>query len=175
MSTLTRGDVVSEQGDDAPPSARSAARSAESAARQLVEGDFLDLLFDKVDAGELRLTGEGGFIPTMIKAVLERGLQVELAEHLGYDKGGPAGRGSPNVRNGSTPKTIQSELGRLGLEIPRDRAGSFDPRLIPKGSRRVGGGLDEMIISLYAGGMTVRDIESRLPPGGTGRRQRLPG
>lgn len=163
MSTMTSMDILSDQGEgESPPRREPATQPAKSVSQQLVEGDFLDLLFDKVDAGELQLTGEGGFIPTMIKAVLERGLQVELAQHLGYDKGDRAGRGSPNVRNGSTPKTIQSEVGPLGLEIPRDRAGSFDPRLVPKGSRRVGGGLDEMIISLYAGGMTVRDIESHL-------------
>ena len=92
----------------------------------------------------------------MIKAVLERGLQVELAEHLGYDRGDPAGRGSPNMRNGSSGTTIQSELGPLGLQIPRDRAGSFEPRLVPKGSRRIGGGLDEMIISLYAVAVLLR-------------------
>lgn len=66
------------------------------------------------------------------------------------------------MRNASTPKTVASEVGPPGLDIPRDRAGSFEPRLVPKGSRRVGGGLDEMIVSLYAGGMTVRDIESHL-------------
>ena len=164
MSTLTSMDVVNDQVEDGapPPFVRPEAKSGKTVAQQIVEGDFLDLLFDKVDAGELRLTGEGGFIPEMIKAVLERGLQVELGEHLGYDKGDPAGRGSPNMRNGSTSKTIQSELGPLGLAIPRDRAGSFEPRLVPKGSRRVGGGLDEMILSLYAGGMTARDIESHL-------------
>lgn len=164
MSTMTDMDVANGP-DEGPPPARKTAppsKAAKSAAQQLVDGDFLDLLFAKVDAGELQLTGEDGFIPTMIKAVLERGLQVELADHLGYDKGDPAGRGSPNMRNGSTPKTIQSEVGPLGLDIPRDRVGSFDPRLVPKGSRRIGGGLDEMIISLYAGGMTVRDIESHL-------------
>ena len=164
MSTMTSMDGVNDrvEGDAPPPFTRPEARLGKSVAEQLVEGDFLDLLFDKVDAGELQLTGEGGFIPAMIKAVLERGLQVELAEHLGYDKGDPAGRGSSNMRNGSTGKTIQSEVGQLGLEVPRDRLGSFNPRLVPKGARRVGGGLDEMIISLYAGGMTVRDIESHL-------------
>ncbi len=163
MSTLTGMDVVSDP-DEGPPQARQAppSRAVTAPARQLMDGDFLDLLFDKVDAGELQLTGEGGFIPTMIKAVLERGLQVELADHLGYDKGDRAGWGSPNMRNGNTAKTIQSEVGPLPLEVPRDRAGSFEPRLVPKGSRRIGGGLDEMIISLYAGGMTVRDIESHL-------------
>ena len=94
----------------------------------------------------------------MIKAVLERGLRVELADHLGYEKGDLAGRGGSNHRNGTTPKTVISEVGTMGLDVPRDRAGSFEPRLVPKGSRRLGGGLDEMIVSLYAGGMTVRDI-----------------
>ena len=70
-------------------------------------------------------------------------------------------RGSPNSRNGSTPKTLAAEVGAIGLDTPRDRAGSFEPRLVPKGARRAGG-LDEMIVSLYAGGMTVRDIQHHL-------------
>ena len=136
--------------------------SAERAAlEQLVEAGLLDELMAKVDAGDLQLTGEGGFLPEMIKAVLERGLKAELTEHLGYEKGDVAGRGSPNARNGSTPKTLATEVGEVDLDTPRDRDGSFEPRLVPKGSRRVGG-LDEMIISLYAGGMTVRDIQAHL-------------
>ena len=137
-------------------------RSVEQAAvDELVETGLLDELMSRVDAGEVQLTGEGGFLPAMIKAVLERGLQAELSEHLGYEKGDPAGRGSPNARNGSTPKTLATEVGGVALDTPRDRAGSFEPRLVPKGARRVGG-LDEMIISLYAGGMTVRDIQAHL-------------
>jgi putative transposase len=107
------------------------------------------------------LTGEGGFLPELVKAVLERGLAVELDDHLGYAKGDPAGRGSPNSRNGFTPKTLQTEVGQVPLDVPRDRNGSFDPRLVPKGSRR-SGGLTDMIVSLYAGGMTVRDIQHHL-------------
>jgi putative transposase len=107
----------------------------------------------------LQLTGEGGFLPEMIKRVLERGLQAELTGHLGYAKHERAGGG--NARNGSTPKTVATEVGDVPLAVPRDRAGSFEPRLVPKGQRRVGG-LDEMIISLYAGGMTVRDIQHHL-------------
>lgn len=128
---------------------------------QLVDAGMLDELMSRVDAGDLQLTGEGGFLPGLIKAVLERGLQAELTGHLGYEKGDPAGRGSPNSRNGSTPKTIATEVGDVGLDTPRDRAGTFEPRLVPKGARRLGG-LDEMIISLYAGGMTVRDIQAHL-------------
>ena len=80
---------------------KKAAKSAEQeAVDQAVEAGLLDEVMARVDAGELQLTGEGGFLPSMIKAVLERGLQAELTEHLGYDKGDPAGRGSPNSRNG---------------------------------------------------------------------------
>ena len=137
-------------------------RTAEEAAvDQLVDAGLLDALMARVDAGELQLTGEGGFLPGLIKAVLERGLAEELTDHLGYEKGDPAGRGSPNSRNGSTPKTLATEVGDVELATPRDRAGTFEPRLVPKGARRVGG-LDEMIISLYAGGMTVRDIQAHL-------------
>lgn len=137
-------------------------RSAEEAAvEQLVDAGLLDELMDRVDAGGLQLTGEGGFLPGLIKAVLERGLAAELTEHVGYEKGDPAGRGSPNSRNGFTPKTVATEVGDVGLDTPRDRDGSFEPRLVPKGARRVGG-LDEMIISLYAGGMTIRDIQAHL-------------
>ena len=141
---------------------KSVERSAERAAvEQLVEAGLLDELMSRVDAGDVELTGEGGVLPEMIKAVLERGLQAELTGHLGYEKGDPAGRGSGNSRNGTTPKTVATEVGDVGLGTPRDPAGTFEPRLVPKGSRRVGG-LDEMIISLYAGGMTVRGIQAHL-------------
>jgi putative transposase len=146
--------VVHDQQDGASGSAR-------DAVNELVEAGLLDRLMEQVESGGLALTGEGGFLPEMIKAVLERGLQAELSGHLGYEKGDPAGRGSPNSRNGSTPKTLATEVGQVALNTPRDRAGSFEPRLVPKGSRRAGG-LDEMIISLYAGGMTVRDIQHHL-------------
>jgi putative transposase len=134
---------------------------ARGAVEELVDAGLLDELMAKIDAGDLQLTGEGGFLPEMIKAVLERGLAAELTEHLGYEKGDPAGRGSPNSRNGSTPKTLATEVGEVALATPRDRAGTFEPRLVPKGARRAGG-LDDMIISLYAGGMTVRDIQHHL-------------
>ena len=121
----------------------------------------VDELLAQIDTGEVVLTGEGGLLPGLIKLALERGLAAELTDHLGYEKGDPVGRALPNARNGSTPKTVQTEAGPVPLEVPRDREGSFTPRLVPKGQRRIGG-LDDMIISLYAGGMTLRDIQFHL-------------
>ena len=130
-------------------------------AAQMAASGALDDVFAKIDAGELELTGDGGFIPGLIKAALERGLQAELSGHLGYEKGAPEASLFANSRNGFTSKTLASQVGDIDLDVPRDRDGSFIPRLVPKGSRRLGG-LDEMIISLYAGGMTVRDIQHHL-------------
>lgn len=135
--------------------------SGADAVEALKSAGVLDDVLARIDAGQLQLTGQGGFLPEMVKAVLERGLAAELTDHLGYEKGDPVGRQLPNARNGSTPKTVASEVGDVDLAIPRDREGSFRPTLVPKGSRRLGG-LDDMIISLYAGGMTIRDIQHHL-------------
>jgi putative transposase len=136
-------------------------QSGSEALDELREAGGLDELFAKIDAGEVQLTGDGGFVPGLIKAALERGLAVELTDHVGYEKGDPDARHFPNSRNGSTPKTVASEIGDIDLDVPRDRAGSFEPQLVPKGARRLGG-LDDVIISLYAGGMTIRDIQHHL-------------
>jgi putative transposase len=129
--------------------------------RLLADDAWLDELIDRADEGGVALTGPGGFLPELVKAVLERGLATELTDYLGYEKGDPAGIGTPNSRNGSTPKTVQTEVGPVGLDVPRDRNSSFEPRLVPKRERRLHG-LDDVIISLYAGGMTVRDIQLHL-------------
>ena len=84
-----------------------------------------------------------------------------MTEHLGYEKGSPDASAFPNSRNGSTPKTVGTQVGEVDLEVPRDREGSSTPRLVPKGSLRLGV-LDEILISLCAGGMTVAG--HRLPP-----------
>src|SRR5918993_6003765 len=136
-------------------------RPAQEAVDRLLDQGFLDELMDRVDEGGVQLTGEGGFLPELVKRVLEAGLQAELTGHLGYEKHDPAGNGSGNSRNGFTGKRLGTEVGDLELATPRDRNGTFDPRLVPKGQRRVGG-LTDMIISLYSGGMTVRDIQSHL-------------
>ena len=94
----------------------------------------------------------------LVKAVLERALEAELTAHLGYPRHDPSGHRSGNSRNGTISKKVQTGIGPAGIEVPRDRAGDFEPRLVPKRSGRVSGGLDDMIISLYAHGMSVRDI-----------------
>lgn len=114
-----------------------------------------DELMGQIDRGEIQLDGKEGFIQQIIRAGLERGLSTKLTEHLGYEKHAAQGRGTGNSRNGSYPKTVATVGGDIDLAMPRDRAGTFVPTLVPKGSRRTGG-LDEMIISLYAGGMTIR-------------------
>ena len=129
--------------------------------RELFSDDLVDELLARAGERGVALTGKGGFLPEMIKSVLERGMDAELTSHLGYDRGDRSGHGSGNSRNGTTPKTVGTEVGDITLDQPRDRASSFGSALVPKGARRLGG-LEDMIISLYAGGMTVRDIQHHL-------------
>lgn len=97
----------------------------------------------------------------MTKAVLERALQAEMTDHLGYDVGDPAGHGTGNSRNGRSVKTVSTRNGPVDIEVPRDRNGSFEPTIVPKRARRIGN-IDETILSLYSRGMTTRDIEAHL-------------
>jgi putative transposase len=94
---------------------------------ELIEAGVFDELLERIDERGLQLTGEGGFLPEMIKAVLERGLQAELTDHLGYERGDRAGWGSPNSRNGSTPKTVATEVGDVGLAARAARIESVTP------------------------------------------------
>ena len=107
------------------------------------------------------LTGAEGLFKQLKKALIERALGAELSDHLGYEKGDPAGRGSGNSRNGTSAKTILTEDGEIDIAVPRDRAGSFEPLLIAKGQTRFDG-FDDKILSLYARGMTVREIQGHL-------------
>jgi putative transposase len=149
------GDASSHYDGENPPSA-----AAALPLRELIDDRLLDALLErsKDHAGGLRLTGEGSMLGELVKAVLERALAAELTAHLGYERHEKAGRNGSNSRNGIIAKKVQTGIGPVGLEVPRDRAGTFDPILVPKRSGRISGGLDDMIISLYAHGMTVRDI-----------------
>lgn len=135
-------------------------RRAREGAERLKASGALDGLFEQMDAG-VPLTGKDGLLAEVVKAALERGLETELTDHVGYERGDAEASSFANSRNGSFPKTVSTEVGDVQLDIPRDRLGTFVPQLIPKGARQVGG-LPEMIISLYAGGMTVRDIGHHL-------------
>jgi putative transposase len=128
--------------------------------RELIDDRLLDALLarSRDEAGGLRLTGEGSMLGELVKAVLERALGAELTAHLGYERHHPAGHNTGNSRNGTISKQVQTGIGPVPLEVPRDRNGSFEPLLVPKRSGRISGGLDDMIISLYAHGMSVRDI-----------------
>jgi transposase-like protein len=107
------------------------------------------------------ITGPGGLLSQLAGRVLNAALEGELTDHLGYPPGQAPPGGAGNHRNGSTPKTVQTELGPVNVKTPRDRQGTFDPRLVAKRQTRVAG-LDDKILDLYAGGMTVRDIEAHL-------------
>src|ERR1700722_11191252 len=108
-----------------------------------------------------QITGPGGVLTQLAGRVIETALEGELTEHLGYPAGQAPRGGASNHRNGSTPKTVQTELGPVALKTPRDRAGTCEPQLVAKRQTRLAG-LDEKILGLYAGGMSVRDIESHL-------------
>ena len=107
------------------------------------------------------LIGENGLLKQLTKLLVEKALDAELTEHLGHDRHQSVANASGNTRNGKSKKTLKGEFGELPIEVPRDRHGSFEPQLIPKHQTRWNG-FDDKIISLYARGMTVREIQAHL-------------
>lgn len=107
------------------------------------------------------ITGENGLLKQLSKAVLERALEGEMTHHLGYEKNGKEQKSSNNRRNGKSSKTLKTKDGELSIVIPRDRNGRFVPMIVPKHQRRFDG-FDAKIISMYARGMTVREIQGHL-------------
>jgi putative transposase len=108
-----------------------------------------------------QIVGENGLLKQLTKAILERAMQAEMTEHLGYDKHDPVGYNSGNSRNGKSRKKIQGDFGEIEIETPRDRNASFEPKIVPKGETRFSG-FDDKILSLYARGMTTRDIQAHV-------------
>ena len=127
----------------------------------LVDAELADELLARAQRDGTELLGPDGLLSQVTKAVLERALAEEMTEHLGYDKHDPAGRGSGNSRNGVTGKRLLTEIGGIDLQVPRDRAGSFDPQIVRKGQTRLDG-FNDRIIALYARGLTTRDIRAHL-------------
>ncbi|WP_145737879.1 IS256 family transposase [Saccharopolyspora dendranthemae] len=118
-------------------------------------------LIERAQAEGVSLVGPDGLLAGVTRTVLQTALEAEMTEHLGYDKGDPAGRGAGNHRNGSSAKTVRTEVGPVPIEVPRDRRGEFEPQIVPKHARRIQG-FDEAIISLYAKGLTTGEIQAHL-------------
>jgi len=107
------------------------------------------------------IIGENGLLKQLTKALLERAMQAEMTDHLGYEKHDPVGHNSGNSRNGATTKTLKGEFGEMPLETPRDRNGSYEPKIVAKGQTRWTG-FDDKIISMYSRGMSTREIQGHL-------------
>jgi transposase-like protein len=122
--------------------------------------ELAEQLVAQAKAAGVSLTGPGGLLTGLTRQVLETALNVEMSEHLGHEHGEPAGSGR-NVRNGYSAKTVRTEVGDVRIKVPRDRAGSFEPVMVPKHARHLSG-FDEAVISLYAKGMTTGDIVNHL-------------
>jgi putative transposase len=129
--------------------------------RPLIDEELADQLLGRAQAEGAELLGPDGLLSQVTKAVLERALAEEMTGHLGYEKHDPAGRGSGNSRNGTTAKSVLTDVGAVDLAVPRDRNGTFEPRIVRKGQTRLEG-FNERIIALYARGMTTRDIRAHL-------------
>jgi transposase-like protein len=127
----------------------------------LLDDQLIGKLVDGARSQGLQLTGEGGLLQQLTKRVLESALEGEITDHLGYDRHDRAGAGSGNSRNGVRPKTVLTEVGPVEIEVPRDRDGSFEPQIVKKRQRRLSG-VDEMVLSLSARGLTHGDISAHL-------------
>lgn len=123
--------------------------------------EFAAELVERVRTEGVELTGDNGLLTALVRQVLQTGLEVEMTDHVGYERHAVEGRNTGNSRNGSYPKTVTTEIGQVRLDVPRDRNGTFDPVTVAKGQRRLEG-LSGNVISLYAKGMTTGDIQQHL-------------
>ena len=128
--------------------------------RQQLLDELLDELVEDAKSPE-DIVGENGILKQLTRRLLEKALEAELTDHLGYEKDDPAGRNTGNSRNGRSSKTLKTEQGDVPIEVPRDRTSEFQPQIIRKGQRRLKG-FDQKVLSLYARGMTDREIRDHL-------------
>ena len=126
-----------------------------------VDAELVARLVEQARVAGLQLTGEGGLLQQLTKRVVEAALDGEITDHLGYDKGDPAGKNGGNSRNGSRGKTVLTEVGPVEITVPRDREGSFEPQIVKKRQRRLSG-VEDMVISLSAKGLTTGEIQAHL-------------
>ncbi|RAJ46971.1 transposase-like protein [Kitasatospora sp. SolWspMP-SS2h] len=126
-----------------------------------LDDQLIGQLVDRARASGLQLTGAGGLLQQLTKKLLESALEGEMTYHLGYEKHDPAGAGSGNSRNGVRSKTVLTEVGPVEIDVPRDREGSFEPQLVRERQRRLSG-VDEMVLSLSARGLTHGEVSAHL-------------
>ena len=149
-----RGQLVSDTTDT---TTTTAAAPSEACLDEEVAKDLLA----RARREGVSLVGPGGLLAGLTKTVLETALEAELTDHLGYEKHDPVGRNGANSRNGARSKTVITEVGPVELDVPRDREGTFEPRIVPKRARRLGG-VDELVISLVAKGLTTGEVQAHL-------------
>jgi len=157
------GVARSEPGGRAQRRAGAARRQPDPLAdrvKELLPDELIDQLMAGAKSGE-EITGQGGLLSQLTKRMVERAMEVELTDHLGYEPHAEPPGGAGNTRNGSTPKTLVTEHGPVRIDTPRDRAGSFEPQIVRKRQRRFDG-FDDKILALYARGMSTRDISAHL-------------
>jgi putative transposase len=173
MPTITEKSEFSEHGPcqdlagaggslsgEAPAPPRGRRRRAESGLREQLPDELIDQLLAGARSEE-EIARPGGLLGQLTKRLVERAMEVELTDHLGYEHGDAPPGGTANTRNGSTPKTLTTEHGPVPIETPRDRDGTFEPRIVRKRQRRFEG-FDDKIIALYSRGMSTRDIQAYL-------------
>jgi transposase-like protein len=131
--------------------------SIEAMTPQVDEQELAEQLVEQARADGVELIGRGGLLTGLTSKVINTALEVEMAEHLGYDKHDPAGRNGENSRNGKRTKTVLTELGPVPVDVPRDRDGSFDPQIVRKRQRRLDR-IDEIVLSLTARGLTTGEV-----------------
>ena len=139
---------------------RDPALSSPSEVKALLPDEVIDELLAGAQTEE-EIAGPGGLLGQLTKRLVERAMEVELTDHLGYEPHQEPPGGAGNTRNGSTPKRLITESGEVQIDTPRDRAGSFDPQIVRKRQRRFEG-FDDKILALYARGMSTRDISAHL-------------
>ena len=140
--------------------------TADESAVEAAPGAGLDVqiaaeLIERARAEGVSLVGPGGLLQQVTRSVLQAALEAEMTDHLGYERGETPPPGLGNHRNGSSVKTVRTEVGEVRLDVPRDRQGSFTPQIVPKHARRLEG-FDEAIVSLYAKGLTTGEIQAHL-------------
>ncbi len=154
-------DVMPEQLVDLDEVAGGETSAPASAGLDAVDEQLIAQLAGRARAGGLQLAGEGGLLAQLTKRLVESALEGEITDHLGYDRHDAAGRDGGNSRNGLRSKTVLTEVGPVEIDVPRDRDATFEPKIVAKRQRRLSG-VDELVISLSAKGLTTGEVAAHL-------------